>query len=75
MRAQQKVVKRQRKAGELARARIAIRNHCLECVGYNAAEVRRCTDHACWLWPYRFGEQRSAESVVREELEAEDIPS
>ena len=49
------VVKRRRQAGEIATRRVAIRNHCLECVGYNAAEVVRCTSPACWLYPYRLG--------------------
>jgi len=31
----------------------ATRAFCLECVGYNAAEVGRCTDGACPLYPYR----------------------
>ena len=31
----------------------AIRAFCLECTGYDAAEVRRCTDGACPLYPYR----------------------
>ena len=33
----------------------AIRMHCLECVGWNAAEVRRCTSPTCALYAYRLG--------------------
>lgn len=33
----------------------AVRNHCLECVGYDASEVERCSAPACWLYPWRFG--------------------
>lgn len=32
-----------------------IREFCLRCMGDNAAEVRRCTNPACSLWPYRLG--------------------
>ena len=31
----------------------ATRLHCLECMGNNEAEVRRCTSTKCFLWPYR----------------------
>ena len=31
----------------------AIRAFCLECVGYQSAEVNRCTAPACPLYPYR----------------------
>ena len=32
-----------------------IRLFCLECMGGNAAEVRRCTSPGCALFPYRMG--------------------
>ncbi len=31
----------------------AIRAACLECMGYQSAEVNRCTAPACPLYPYR----------------------
>ncbi len=34
-------------------ARRAIIEHCRECVGFNTAEVRRCTSRLCALWPFR----------------------
>jgi len=34
-------------------SRKAIIAHCRECMGYNAAEVRRCTDQRCALYPFR----------------------
>lgn len=37
---------------ELDRKR-AIIQHCKECMGFNANEVRRCTDHLCPLYPFR----------------------
>ena len=33
----------------------AIRNHCLECTGWSAHEVGRCTGKLCNLYPYRLG--------------------
>jgi len=47
--------RRERQQGEFATAISAIRSHCLECVGYDRAEVERCTDPGCWLYPFRFG--------------------
>jgi len=52
-----KIQRRRRKEGEIATQRTAIRNHCLECLGYNSAEVKRCTVSRCWLYPYRLGSQ------------------
>ena len=34
-------------------ARQAIIAACKECVGYNSAEVRRCTSPLCALYPFR----------------------
>ena len=47
--------RRRREPGELAGRALAVRNHCMECMGWNAAAVRRCTAPECWLYPYRFG--------------------
>ena len=33
----------------------AIRAHCLMCVGWEWAEVKRCTAPGCPLFPYRTG--------------------
>lgn len=33
----------------------AMRAKCLDCMGGNAAEVRRCGDMTCALWPFRMG--------------------
>ena len=33
----------------------AIRAMCMECCGYQLAEVRKCTDKGCPLWKYRIG--------------------
>jgi hypothetical protein len=38
--------------------RAAIKSFCLECVGWQRSEVRRCTALACPLWPYRPGHGR-----------------
>ena len=33
----------------------AIRLHCLECLGWSAYEIKRCTGKLCPLFQYRFG--------------------
>ena len=33
--------------------RAALNSFCLECVGYQRAEITACTDPACPLWAYR----------------------
>jgi hypothetical protein len=33
----------------------AIRLNCLECMGFSAFEVKRCTSPLCSLYPYRLG--------------------
>lgn len=50
-----KVLRRRRAPDEYCTARHAIRNHCLECGGYERAEVEGCTAPACWLYPWRLG--------------------
>lgn len=47
------VARRYRRMGEVPTIRHAVRNHCLSCCGWNAAEVRRCEIQECWLWPWR----------------------
>ena len=46
---------RRRKPNECARPLQAVRNFCVECMGYNANEVKRCTAPQCWLYPLRMG--------------------
>lgn len=41
----------------------AIRKHCLDCVGGNLQEVRRCTAPTCALFPVRFGAAAEAEQA------------
>lgn len=61
----QKRLRRRRKPGEVVSRKQAIRNFCLECVGYESAEVIRCTSTECWLHPYRLG------AVDKDEIEDE----
>jgi len=67
------ICRRPRNAGELPTRATAIRNACLECMGYNAGEVTRCTNPKCWLYPWRFGTQEQAEACVQAETDA--LPS
>lgn len=50
-----KMKRRRRQCGEVASRKEAIRNFCLECMGYQQAEIRRCTATECWLYPWRLG--------------------
>lgn len=59
------VVRRRREPGECAPRWAAVRNHCLECVGYQSVEVERCTAMACWLYPWRFGGGSATEAATR----------
>lgn len=61
------VCRRRREPGECAGRSVAIRNHCIECMGYNATEVRECTSPKCWLYPWRMGR------LDRDALEIESI--
>lgn len=47
------IVSRRREEDEIPTARVAIRNHCLECCGYSLKEVSLCTAPKCWLYPWR----------------------
>ena len=55
MKMSRSIERRRRKPDEIAAPRVAIRNHCLECVGYVGPEVERCTAPECWLYPWRMG--------------------
>jgi hypothetical protein len=33
----------------------AIKLQCIECMGFQKALVKDCTDYACPIWPYRKG--------------------
>lgn len=46
---------RRREPDEIPIARVAIRNFCLECVGYLSNEVDLCTAPKCWVYPWRLG--------------------
>lgn len=50
-----KLRKRTRRKGEVASRREAIRNFCMECMGYQMAEIHECTAKGCWLYPWRLG--------------------
>ena len=62
------IEKRRRREGELPTRKVAIRNHCLECCGFNAAEVRRCSAPECWLYPYRMDSPGKGREIAAEEL-------
>ena len=53
MKTLQNVQRHPRQLGQLFSKKFAIRNHCLECTGYQEAETRQCTDAECPLYPFR----------------------
>lgn len=63
-----KLKRRRRKKGEVASRKEAVRNFCLECMGYQIAEVRRCTATQCWLYPWRLG-ALDEETLKQEKIE------
>ena len=62
-----KLRRRRRRKGEVASRKEAIRNFCLECMGYQVAEIKRCTATECWLYPWRLGMLDSA--TIKKEKE------
>ena len=51
-----KLCRRRRKLnGEYKSRKEAIRNMCLECMGYEMSEIKKCTAKECWLYPWRLG--------------------
>lgn len=57
--------RRRREPGEIVSPKASIRNHCLECCGYNRADVDACTAPECWLYPYRMGTGPKPENTLR----------
>jgi hypothetical protein len=43
----------------------AIREKCLDCCGWNAAEVRRCPCGDCALYLFRFGKYPKSEKIEK----------
>ena len=54
-----KVPRRRRRAGEYTTRGQAIKNHCCQCMGWQLAEVKRCTSPKCWLFPFRNGRKQA----------------
>jgi hypothetical protein len=52
----------------------AIKEHCLECVGWQVKEVQQCTGSKCWLYPFRFGRDKSKKTIVGEHLKNFHFP-
>ena len=66
-----KLCKRRRKLGEIVTRKQAIRNFCLECMGYEIAEVHKCTAVECWFHPYRPGATK--EEFEKEQQRAKEV--
>jgi len=48
----------------------AVKYFCRECMGFNAAEVRRCTAPHCPLYPYRNGKTGMTRDLTDEQRQA-----
>lgn len=49
--------KNYRRAMEGRKPLLAIRQRCLDCMGWQITEVRNCTIETCPLWAYRMGKR------------------
>ncbi len=49
----------------------AIRLHCMDCSGWQTAEIVKCTCHTCALYPFRFGNEKGLERAYFEKKEEE----
>lgn len=48
----------------------AVRSHCIDCSGGEAAEARKCTRTACPLWPFRMGTNPLARRSLSDDQKA-----
>lgn len=42
----------------------AIREFCIECMGYEVREVNKCPAEPCPLWPYRKGKGKDETTAL-----------
>ena len=52
----------------------AVRLHCIECMGWQASEVKRCTATGCVLFPYRQRASQRAFSAPESTQTPEVVP-
>lgn len=51
----------------------AIRLKCLDCSGWQAGEIVKCTCYDCSLYPFRFGNEKGLERIyIPEEKDSEE---
>ena len=50
-----KEIRERIKAGKATPLTKVIRQHCIDCMGWQPAEVARCTSKECILHPFRMG--------------------
>ena len=49
-------------AGERGGYSEAVRCKCLDCMGFNMSEVRKCPSKDCPLWYFRFGRNNTGKT-------------
>lgn len=69
-----KVIRRDRKPGEVLTRAMAIRSNCILCCGNNSAEVAKCGVKECWLYPYRFGTRQDPGLEIEKEEYGDSFP-
>lgn len=60
-----RTLKRNRQPGELATPIQSIRNFCINCMGCQVNEVKKCSNPGCWAYPYRMGVRPTKATEIR----------
>lgn len=67
----QRKIDRDRRNGKMTRAK-AIHYHCIDCMGYQSYEVKKCANTNCPLWEFRMGTKTPLWESTREEPAGQD---
>lgn len=60
----QRKIDRDRRNGKMTRAK-AIHYHCIDCMGYQSYEVKKCANTNCPLWEFRRDKNTAAGKHTR----------
>lgn len=64
-------IDRDRRNGKMTRAK-AIHYHCIDCMGYQSYEVKKCANTNCPLWEFRMGTKTPLRESTRKEPAEQD---
>ena len=65
---------RDRQRANPTRMSVAIRTKCLDCSGWQMAEVRECVVVACPLWPFRMGRRATDADLAKHFGKVQETP-